>query len=69
MFEDIVKRKSTGFDTKTQCPHCRTTNITLYIVQGVMNDKRKQEAHCRMCNKNWYIIHDRDMSSAYVQYI
>lgn len=69
MFEDIVKGKSTTYDVKTQCPHCKSACITLFAVQGIMNDKRKQEAHCRMCTKRWYIVHDKDMSSAFIQYI
>lgn len=69
MFEDLIKEKTMGYNTKTQCPHCRTRAIIKYLVQGVMNGKRKQEAYCPICAKRWYIVHDEDMSGAHVQFI
>jgi len=68
-FDDLVKEKTKGFNTKSQCPHCRTYSIIKYLVQGVLAGKRRQEAYCPSCNKRWYIVYDPDMKSAHIDYI
>ncbi len=70
MFEDLISKKNPySFNIRTQYPHCKSTLITLFFVQGIMNGKRKQEVYCRMCAKRWYLIHTKDMQYAFIQYI
>lgn len=71
-FEDLItkKEKTTTFNTTKQCPHCRTYAIIRYLIQGIINGKRKQEAYCPSCARRWYIVYDPDMrdSSAHVEF-
>jgi len=69
LFDDLIKKKTTGFNTKMQCPHCRTFAIVKHAIQGLIDGKRKQEAYCPSCKRRWYIVHDQDMKGAHVQYI
>ncbi len=69
MFEDLIKETTQTFDTKRQCPHCRTYTIIRYLVQGVMGGKRKQEAYCPICTRRWYIVYDVNMKNAYIEFI
>jgi len=68
MFEDLIQEKSR--DKISICPFCGTHLISRYNIgyQDASRKVRTQRAYCNKCYKHWFIIYDRYMTKAQINY-
>lgn len=68
MFEDLIRENPR--DKITVCPFCGTHLISRYNIDYQDGTKkiRTQKAYCNVCYKHWFIIYDRYMTKAEINY-